>query len=348
IRKKKNIYFYNPEFFPVFDDWIVDTWGTGKKFENCPVSDCIVTKNKNISMDKVDAVIFKPRAMRYCPPKKTPGQVWIFTEFESPTYYFQKKCFYALKNKVNWTMSYRRDADFTLEHGYFRKSSKPKYNQKDLDEIYAKKNKMAVAFISNCKARSKRHEFIKLLQSHGIQVDIFGSCGTKLKECDNDLRYRACFNISGSLEPDCFVSVLPKYKFFLSFENALCWDYTTEKSQHRVMQHPIVPVIRDGSNTTIFHPPHSYLNTNDYKSVKELAQHMKTLANNKTAYLEYFKWKQYYETEDMFFEWNAAFCSICERLNNPEKHRRVYRDVAAWHINPNGKQACHNASDLTS
>ncbi|XP_033746960.1 alpha-(1,3)-fucosyltransferase C-like [Pecten maximus] len=297
-------------------------------------------------MDKIDAIIFKPRDMGKCPPSKPPGQVWIFAEFESPSYYFQTKCFYDLKNKVNWTMTYRRDADFTLEHGYFRKRNKPKYSNKELDDIFARKNKTAVVFISHCPVKSERLKFVKLLQSHGVQVDVFGSCGKILKQCDNKLRYQACFNISGVLQPDCFNFVLPQYKFFLSFENSLCLDYTTEKSQHRVMQHPIIPVIRDGSNTSMLHPPQSYINTDDYKSVKELAEHMKMLADNKTAYLEYFKWKQHYYSEDMYLEWNAAFCRICERLHNPDNYRRIYGNIAAWHISPRGQNACYNPTDL--
>ncbi|XP_069107711.1 alpha-(1,3)-fucosyltransferase fut-6-like [Argopecten irradians] len=341
----KNIYFYNPEFFHPVEDWVFDTWGTEKKLEGCPVSQCIFTRGK-VRMDKIDAIIFKPRNMVSCPPSKPPGQVWIFAEFESPNNYFEKKCFYDLKNKVNWTMTYRRDADFTLEHGYFRKSNKPKYSDKELDDIFAKKNRTAVVFISNCRTYSKRLAFVKLLQSYGVQVDIFGSCGTRLPSCDDDLRYRACFNISGSLKPDCFSEVLPRYKFFLSLENSLCFDYTTEKSLHRIMQHPIIPVIRDGSNASLFHPPHSYLKTDDYKSVKDLARHMEILANNKTAYLEYFKWKQFYYTEDMYKEWKSAFCQICERLNNPGSYKRIYGDIAAWHMSPRGKFACHNATDL--
>ncbi|OWF51049.1 Alpha-(1,3)-fucosyltransferase C [Mizuhopecten yessoensis] len=341
----KNIYFYNPQFYHVFTDWILDTWGTSKKFEGCPVSDCIVTKGE-VPMEQIDAIIFKPRDMADCPPNKPPGQVWIFAEFETPHFYFQSKCFYELKNKVNWTMTYRRDADFPIAHGYFRKSDKPKYTQKDLDDIYAKKNKTAVVFISHCPTVSKRLKFIKLLRSHGIQVDIFGFCGAKLVKCNEKDRFALSFNVSGTAKPDCFSTVLSQYKFFLSLENSLCMDYTTEKSLHRVMCHPILPVIRDGSNATMFHPPHSYIYTGDFKSVQELAQHMKMLDGNRTAYLEYFKWKQHYHTEDMYQEWNSAFCRLCERLHNPEVYRRVYRDIAAWHISPRGKHACHAPTDL--
>ncbi|XP_069109924.1 alpha-(1,3)-fucosyltransferase C-like [Argopecten irradians] len=344
-RKFKNIYFYNPKFFHVFTDWILETWGTSKKFEKCAVSSCIVTTG-TVPMENIDAIIFKPRDMRYCPPTKPPGQVWIFAEFETPNYYFQTKCFHALKSKVNWTMTYRRDADFPIAHGYFRKRIKLKYSQKELDDIFEKKHKTAVVFISHCPVVSKRLQFIKALQSHGIQVDIFGSCGRRMQKCDNGGRYKNSFNVSGLVKSDCFSEVLLEYKFFLSLENSLCLDYTTEKSLHRVMQHPIVPVIRDGGNASMFHPPHSYLHTSDFKSVKELAEHMKMLSGNKTAYLEYLKWKQNYYSEDMFSDWNSAFCSLCERLHNTENHRRIYRDIAAWHISPGGKQACHGPTDL--
>ncbi|XP_033744157.1 alpha-(1,3)-fucosyltransferase C-like [Pecten maximus] len=346
-KRVKNIYFYNPQFFHVFSDWILDTWGTSKKFEKCAIPNCIVTRG-NVSLEEIDAIIFKPRDMGYCPPTKPPGQVWIFAEFETPNYYYQSKCFHDLKSKVNWTMTYRRDADFPIAHGYFREMNKPLYSQKDLEDIFAKKTKTAVVFISHCPTVGKRLQFIKVLQSHGIQVDVFGSCGRSLKQCNNAARYQVSFNVSGQLGADCFSKVLLQYKFFLSLENSLCLDYTTEKSLHRVMQYPIIPVIRDGGNASMFHPPHSYLHTSDYSSVKELAQHMKLLAGNKTAYLEYLQWKQHYYTEDMYTEWNSAFCRICERLHNPESYRRVYRDIAAWHISPGGKHVCKGPTDLNS
>lgn len=208
------MYFYNPQFYHVFTDWILETWGTSKTFEGCPVSDCIVTKGK-VPIEKIDGIIFKPRDMGYCPPYKPPGQVWIFAEFETPNYFFQSKCFYDLKNKVNWTMTYRRDADFPIAHGYFRRGSKRKYSQKDLDDIFAKKTKTAVVFISHCPTVGKRLQFSKVLQSYGIQVDVFGLCGTKtLQNCDNKDRYKASFNVTGDLKPDCFGTVLSEYNFF--------------------------------------------------------------------------------------------------------------------------------------
>ncbi|XP_069128868.1 4-galactosyl-N-acetylglucosaminide 3-alpha-L-fucosyltransferase FUT5-like [Argopecten irradians] len=283
---------------------------------------------------------------KFSSTSKPRGQVWIFFENESPNYFSKKQCLPAMNNKINWTVTYRRDADFTITYGYFRKSTKPKYSLGHLDGIYAKKTKTAVVFMSNCDTFSKRMKFIKSLRSHGVDVDIFGKCGKVLDKSDNKGRFQSVYNISRTLTPDFFPSVLARYKFYLSFENSLCLDYTTEKSLHRVMQHPIVPVIRDGSNTSLFHPHHSYINTEDYKSVKDLAQYMKKLANDKTAYLEYFNWKRYYYTDDLYIEWNNVFCRMCERLHNPESFRRIYRNITSWHMSPGGKNACYEPTDL--
>lgn len=42
-------------------------------------------------------------------------------------------------------------------------------------------------------------------------------------------------------------------------------------------------------------PPHSYINVDDFKSVTELAEYLRYLDKNDTAYAEYFAWKEYGE-----------------------------------------------------
>ncbi|KAL5960721.1 4-galactosyl-N-acetylglucosaminide 3-alpha-L-fucosyltransferase FUT6 [Taenia solium] len=40
-------------------------------------------------------------------------------------------------------------------------------------------------------------------------------------------------------------------------------------------------------------PPHSYINVDDYKSIRELADYLLYLDKNHTAYAAYFAWKEY-------------------------------------------------------
>ena len=68
---------------------------------------------------------------------------------------------------------------------------------------------------------------INNLKKH-IDIDIYGRCG---KPC----------------KPNCF-SLLPKYKFYSSFENAISEDYITEKTYRNALMNKIVPVIISGAN----------------------------------------------------------------------------------------------------
>lgn len=40
-------------------------------------------------------------------------------------------------------------------------------------------------------------------------------------------------------------------------------------------------------------PPHSYINVDNFKTVRELAEYLQYLDKNHTAYAEYFAWKKY-------------------------------------------------------
>ncbi len=42
-------------------------------------------------------------------------------------------------------------------------------------------------------------------------------------------------------------------------------------------------------------PPHSYINVDDFRSIRELATYLKYLDRNDTAYAAYFAWRQFGE-----------------------------------------------------
>ena len=49
------------------------------------------------------------------------------------------------------------------------------------------------------------------------------------------------------------------------------------------------------------------LKTQDFQSENELANHLKYLNNNTTAYAEYFEWKNYFNVS---FSYNQPFCQV--------------------------------------
>ena len=71
-----------------------------------------------------------------------------------------------------------------------------------------------VWMVSHCENRSRREEYVGALQEH-IQVDIYGKCGNL--SCPQSYHWISY--------PECYEMIGRKYKFYLSFENALCKDY---------------------------------------------------------------------------------------------------------------------------
>lgn len=116
------------------------------------------------------------------------------------------------------------------------------------------------------------------------------------------------------------------YMFYLSFENSLCIDYVTEKI-FDIMQRNIIPVVYGGANYTRFLPPHSYINAEDFETVKELADYLQYIAKNPEEYVSYFWWRQYYS-----LGYYSPFCDLCEKLHTPnyEQKSQYFTDIQEW------------------
>jgi alpha-1,3-fucosyltransferase len=84
-----------------------------------------------------------------------------------------------------------------------------------------------------------------------------------------------------------------KYKFYLSFENSFCDDYVTEKF-FKVLKYDMVPVVLGGGNYSKMAPEKSFIDARNFKSIGDLADYIKYLDKNATAYAEYFEWKSHF------------------------------------------------------
>ena len=124
------------------------------------------------------------------------------------------------------------------------------------------KEKLVYWVVSNCNTHSKREDYVGILQ-HYIPVDVYGKCGT----------------FTCSHKSDCFDNLSEKYKFYLAFENAICPDYVTEKF-FRTLRLPIVPIVMGGDNYKGLLPSGTYIDVNDFKSIKALANHLIYLDKN--------------------------------------------------------------------
>lgn len=182
---------------------------------------------------------------------------------------------------------------------------------KRLHSVFKRKSKAAAWFVSHCSVFSKREELVRKLQQY-IDIDIYGKCGT--------------LNCPREKTAECS----EKYKFYLSFENALCEDYVTEKL-FEAMKNFIIPVVFNGAaNMTHFLPPKSYINANDFESAEQLGMFLTNLMNNESDYLSYFWWKKYYWIDTRI---NAhTFCDLCKKLNENNLNSKIqnYKSISDW------------------
>ena len=169
---------------------------------------------------------------------------------------------------------------------------------------------------SHCRTDSLREDYIRQLKRH-IAVDTYGGCG--------DLSCPKKRGTAASTE-ECYDMIESKYKFYLSFENSLCTDYVTEKF-FRVIARQIVPIVYGGADYSRIAPPHSYIDTRQFKDPKQLADYLLVLDKNETLYNEYFAWKDKYDVEsgEEIMSLNG-FCNLCRKLHK-DKENKVYNQL---------------------
>ena len=80
-----------------------------------------------------------------------------------------------------------------------------------------------------------------------------------------------------------------------------------------------------GANYNKLAIPASYINVMDFKTVKHLADYLHYLDKNSTAYNEYFKWRQIYQTIPIPF-----YCSFCEAVNSNTRLKRTKDLTDFW------------------
>jgi alpha-1,3-fucosyltransferase len=170
--------------------------------------------------------------------------------------------------------------------------------------------------VSNAAAPSQRMQYVTELQKH-VAVDIYGKLGNL--ECK-------CPHHNCPLDDEVCVEMMERnYKFYLSFENNVCKDYVTEKLW-KVLNYKIIPIVLGGSNYAEMMPKKSYINVRDYESAEQLANYLKYLDQNETAYAEYFEWQRYFRAN---VDFSTAFCHLCQSLHE-DSTPKVYEDMGKW------------------
>ncbi|KAK6168521.1 hypothetical protein SNE40_021034 [Patella caerulea] len=282
-----------------------------------------------------DIVIFDGNGLRGNPPKRTKSsQIWVFHIEESPpiaaSHAWRQD---SWRNQFNRSMSYRLDADIFAPYGFYEKRRHP--FKKNITEIMSKKTKLAVILSGHCGVPSARVKYINLLRKY-MPVDFYGRCGNLT--CDKTKSHHYCTSKTAET-----------YKFYLSFENTFCKDYVTEKF-FRAEATDIVAVARGGADYARLSPEKTYIKTSDFNSVEALANYLKYLDKNETAYIEYLqrKWKyDVYLLEAGYPEKTKKIllkrmCDTCKNSRRWLKEKKVYENISDWYE----KDICHSPTDI--
>uniref|UniRef100_A0A914QJ50 Fucosyltransferase n=1 Tax=Panagrolaimus davidi TaxID=227884 RepID=A0A914QJ50_9BILA len=222
----------------------------------------------------------------------------------------------------NLTMTYRKDSDFWIPYDEFVEiQSHEKNNEnfvwtdKQVNEIIAKKSKLAVQFVSNCNTHSKRETYLSELQKL-LNLTIYGKCNDQTfpKGAEKEIK-----------------EILEKHFFYLAFENSVCNEYVTEKFWR--LKNLIVPIVLKRSALNGIIDNEYFIAADDFASPKELSERLTNLTQNLEEYKKYFGWtKKYKKTEAIPFllreERVQIFCKLCEIATKKEKHS--IKDIQKW------------------
>ncbi|XP_072938427.1 alpha-(1,3)-fucosyltransferase C-like [Epargyreus clarus] len=315
--------------------------------QKCKYTNCFVTDDANYFLDQTefDAIAFNGRDVIHLwpfqmPAHRSPKQKYIFGAMESADNF--PACDESLDNFFNWTWTYRLDSDFRW--GYITiydiegnvvgpavdmkwpEEMKPVTNY--LKKKLSRKSKAAAWFVSHCKTKRQREDFVdevsKELEQYGHKIDIYGSCGE--------------FSCPRSNSDYCFKKVESDYYFYFSLENSFSEDYVTEKLL-TALNNYAVPVVFGFANYSRFLPPGSYLDAREL-GAKNLARVMSDVIANKTRYYDFFRWRNHFsynETSD-----NADVCKLCEVLNDDQMVNTVsvWQNFREWWNGAQYKENC--------
>ncbi|KAF0413271.1 alpha-1,4-fucosyltransferase [Gigaspora margarita] len=170
-------------------------------------------------------------------------------------------------------------------------------------------NSTLISFIAT-HATEFRKSFVPLLQAH-MNVAAFGAVHWNTPW---EL-YPECLNLGKYDAKNCAIS---KYPFYLAIENCQEKDYSTEKLWD-VFNLGVVPVIWGAPNIRSYLPhPKSAILIDDFPDVEALANYLRYLTKNETAYLEHHKWRTMKFSDGLekksYMSIRNLECNICKEV----------------------------------
>ena len=262
-----------------------------------------------------DAVLFQINKLATMghPPLKRNGQVFVAVEREATPR--SKIPLHNYEYVFNWTMTFRQDSDIFYPYGKIigRKGTP---QAKDYSEIYKKKKKGIVWFVSHCRTKTKREEYAEELSKY-IDLDIVGKCGSDICPRHDS--------------KNCFPRFEKEYFFLLNFENTYHRDYVTEKLFDNFSK-DMIQIVGGSAEYHNIVPEDTVIDVKDFDSPKALATYLKTLMSSEERYTHYLKVKGNHYSERLEDQSQKSYCELCSMLHDTDRYRNLYYSIADWFV----------------
>ena len=263
--------------------------------KQCSVGDCLFTHSRTEQANpNTTAFLFYGTFINWTdlPLPRRPTDLWALLHEESP--------------KNNWLLAHDRGISlFNLTSTPSRRSSYPLSTQylRNLEELAApvwvptaKKSTGDIGLViyiqSDCNPPSDRDSYVWELMKY-VKVDSYGEC-LHNRDLPDNLTNTLSFDTVG------LYNIQAQYKFTLSFENARCNDYITEKVW-RPLYIGSVPIVRGSPTVKDWAPDKKYsiINADEFSNPKDLAAYLKHLDEHDDEYEKYLEFKRTGVTNDM-------------------------------------------------
>lgn len=197
---------------------------------------------------------------------------------------------------------------------------------------------------SNCRAKSGRSRYMRELMRY-IDVDNYGTCGNNIRKLPEHI-----IKIQGSANRTLKhmvtyrweagkLALSREYLFTIAIENSLTYDYISEKLWHPLIVGS-VPIYLGAPNVYDWLPcqTNCIIDLRKFKTPKDAAMFIKTVAKNKTLYESYHQWRNEpvsekfqhildYHARISNYSMKCALCEMSHRVAQGENRMEVRKDL---------------------
>ena len=276
----------NETRYPILVWWMPFT-GNSRIIQMCSLGSCLFTHSRTeYDNPLTEGFLFYGTRINWedLPLPRRHTHTWNLLHEESP----KNNWVLATEDGIglfNYTATCSRHSSYPLITQYLESVDKLMTPLKHSTSEKSKNDYGLVMYLhSDCGTPSDRDSYVTELMKY-VKVDSYGKCVHNA-----DLPEHLRDPVSGMNSPD-LMDIISHYKFVLSFENAICEDYITEKLW-RTLEAGSVPVYK-GSPSVIDWAPndHSIILVNDFSSPQVLADYLLDLDKNDAEYEKYLEYK---------------------------------------------------------